>query len=136
MSFRPSPQTLPLIDALVAAPGDLRGGSVPSLSGNVKLLIDSGAKTTCIAVEVLQDLWLDMVERKTVDTPTGEGMLGFYMADVGIFPTGSGRMIRHEVLVGGFLGTISGYHGLLGRDLLAHYDFRLTACKRFSQTPL
>lgn len=135
MSFRQSPQTLPLINAQVAAPGDLLGGQVPSLSRNVKLLIDTGARTTCIAVEVLNDLWLDMVKREIVDTPAGPGELGFYMADVGIIPTGTDRMIRHEVLVGGFLGTIGGYQGLLGRDLLAHYEFRMTACRDFSLLP-
>ena len=136
MTNLPLREARPLIDATIATPGELRGGKVPSLSQNVKLLIDTGARTTCISVEILNNLWLDMVKREVVDTPAGPGELGFYMADVGIFPTDGSGMRRHEVLVGGFLGQTHRYHGLLGRDLLAHYDFRMTACKSFSLTPL
>lgn len=58
------------------------------------------------------------------------------MAEIGIFPTDGGAMRHHSIEIGEFQGSTSCFHGLMGRDLLAHYDFRLTACESFSLIPV
>jgi hypothetical protein len=47
-----------------------------------------------------------------------------------------GLSVLAAVPVGAYLGQTHTYHGLLGRDLLAHYDFRMTACESFSLLPV
>ena len=126
---RPSP-----ITARIAPYSGLAGGPSLGLWRDVTLLVDSGAAFSCIAAEVIFNLSLDLRQHRS--TPGGPDSLNIYMADVGIFPTDGGAMQRHGMEVGAYLGQTHIYHGLLGRDLLAHYDFRLTACERFSLTPL
>ena len=48
-----------------------------------------------------------------------------------IWETGGSQMKLHSIKVSGFLGKAPEYHGLLGRDLLAHYHFEMTHCARF-----
>jgi len=86
---------------------------------------------TCVSVELLHELLLPRLEKRPVSTPTGPGELGVYMADVGIWLTDGSQMKLHSIRVSGFLGKAPEYHGLLGRDLLAHYHFEMTHCTRF-----
>ena len=44
-------------------------------------------------------------------------------------------MRRHGMEVGAYLGQTHADYGLMGRDLLAHYDFKMTARKSFSLLP-
>ena len=106
------------------------------LSRDVTLLVDSGAAFSCIAAEVIFNLSLDWLRQEPVSTPGGPDSLNIYMADVGIVPTDGSAMRRHGMEVGAYLGQTHAYHGLLGRDLLAHYDFRMTACERFALLPV
>ena len=122
--------TLPLIMARIAPYGALAGGLAGGPSSgqwcDVTLLVDSGAAFSCIAAEIIFNLSLDWLRQESVSTPGGPANLNIYMADVGIFPTDGGA----------YLGQTHAYHGLLGRDLLVHYDFRLTACKSVSLRPV
>ena len=49
---------------------------------------------------------------------------------------GGGLSVLAAVPVGAYLDRTHTYHGLLGCDLLAHYDFRMTACERFALLPV
>ena len=131
MSRQPCSPNLPLIRARIAPLGGLRGGAAANRWQDVLLLVDTGASNSCIANTIAIDLGLDLLRRDVVTTPGGVTQLGFYMADIGIMPTNGTTFQRHEVLVGGALGQSPEYHGLLGRDLLAHYHFEMTHCARF-----
>ena len=135
MSRPPSSQNLPLIRARIAPLGHLRAGAPASRSQDVLLLVDTGASSSCIANDIALDLGLDLHSRDVVTTPGGITQLSFYMADIGIQPTDGTTFQRHEMLVGGSLGTTPGYHGLLGRDLLAHYHFEMTQCAGYQLRP-
>ena len=136
MSYRALTQNLPLIKARVSDVGGLTPGSgVQALSRNITLLVDTGADMTCISVEILHDLMLPRLEKRAVSTPTGPGELGVYMADVGIWLTDGSPMKTHPIRVSGFLGRAPEYHGLLGRDLLAHYHFEMTQCAGYQLLP-
>jgi hypothetical protein len=135
-SLRESGMTaLPLITARIAPFGGLAGGAA-SASQDVTLLVDTGAAITCIADEVIFNLSLDWVRQEQVSLVSGPDRLNMYMAEVGIFPTDDSGMRHHRVEIGTFLGQSHIYQGLLGRDLLAHYDFRLTACRDYSLVPV
>ena len=128
-------QTLPLIKACVSDFGGLTPGSgVEALSHNIMLLVDTGADMTCVSVELLHDLLLPRLEKRPVSTPTGPGELEVYMAGVGIWLTDDSQMKLHSIRVSGFLGKAPEYHGLLGRDLLAHYHFEMTRSRAFRLT--
>ena len=127
---------LPLITARIAPYGGLAGGPSLGLCRDVTLLVDSGAAFSCIAAEVIFNLSLDWLRQEPVSTPGGPDSLNIYMADVGIVTTDGGAMRRHGMEVGAYLGQTHTYHGLMGRDLLAHYDFRMTACESFSLLPV
>ena len=126
---------LPLITARIAPFGGLAAGAA-SASQDVTLLVDTGAAITCIADEVIFNLSLDWVRQEQISLVSGPDRLNMYMADVGIFPSDNSGMRHHRVEIGTFLGQSHKYHGLLGRDLLTHYEFRMTGCERFSLVPL
>lgn len=126
---------LPLITARIAPFGGLAGGS-PSVWHDVTLLVDSGAAITCIASEIIFNLSLNPTGQARVTLVSGPDSLNMYMADVGIFPTDDSGLRRHGIEIGTFLGQTHRYHGLLGRDLLARYDFRMTACSAYSLVPV
>ena len=134
MSRPPSSPTLPLIRACIAPLGGLRDGAPAGASRDVLLLVDTGASNSCIANNIAFDLGLDLLRRDVVTTPGGITELNFYMADIGIMPTDGTALHRHEILVGGSLGRSPEYHGLLGRDLLAHYHFEMTRSRAFRLT--
>ena len=128
--------TLPLLTARIAPFGGLAGGAPTTVSRDVILLVDSGAAFTCIGSEVIFNLSLDPTGQAQVTLVSGPDSLNMYMADVGIFPNDGSGMRRHGIEVGTFLGQTHRYQGLLGRDLLAHYEFRMTACRDFSLLPV
>lgn len=135
MSRRPFSPSLPLIRARIAPLGGLRGGAPAGRWRDVLLLVDTGAGNSCIVNTIAIDLGPDLLRRDlrrdVVTTPGGVAQLGFYMADIGIMPTNGTTFQRHGALVAGSLGQSPEYHGLPGRDLLAHYHFEMTRRARF-----
>lgn len=104
------------------------------------LLIDTGADTTCISPQVVQQLNLMAIGLVPVSVPTGQGVLSKYLVDIGIpfvstTPPGSAPVSAQVVVVPNievieYQGVSQHYQGLLGRNMLASGHFSLSIWNR------
>lgn len=103
----PAPLAVALTNANIAVPARIPG----------RLLVDTGASSTCISSAVLEQLGLKPVGKQTMSGATGRKEQGLYLCSVA-FPGSRVPTIPIRRVAGVDLDA-QPYIGLLGRDILA-----------------
>ena len=96
------------------------------------LLVDTGASTTCISPQVVNQVGLRTMGKKPAGVASGPVELNTYLVDIVVLfgnpQKGSSTMYLIEgLLVMEFGGDTINYHGLLGRDVICKGFFSMEA---------
>ena len=149
ISARFDPQIGPILNIGVTQPGAVKGvAAAQALASSQQtpavtafpMLLDTGADITCISPQIMQQIGLRSIGKRSASTPSGPTSLNTYLADIAI-PFGDvtkGAVTTYaidNVTVMEFLGASPHYQGLIGMDVLgrglfsvAGYDSRFTFC--------
>jgi len=97
-----------------------KGGETGPGPRNVRGLIDTGASNSTISPTLVDELGIRPIDKVLVQTPGGSGYVSRYRVRL-YFPP-NGFVVKAYALTAS-LGS-SRLHCLIGRDVLAHADFR------------